>query len=153
LSERAEGGFSREVLSHFMFVLQRVLGPAVVLASSPVYPPLGPGSETALQARLEASGLPVSVQARVGGDRPDHNRMAWRGSGGEIELRDWFGVWHRRPGQPWRSLGEPADLRASGQADQMTQWVALIEGRPHGLPGFAEALAVQETIESLLAGV
>jgi predicted dehydrogenase len=152
LSERAEGGFSREVLSHFVFVLQRVLGPAVVQASRPVYPLEGPGAETALQARLEASGVPVSVQAQVGGDRLDHNRMAWRGSEGEIELRDWFGVWHRRHGQPWGSLGDPAALRASGQADQLAQWVALIEGRPQGLPGFAEALAVQETIESLLTG-
>jgi hypothetical protein len=32
----------------------------------------------------------------------------------------------------------------------MDQWVALIEGRPHSLPGYAEALAVQQTIEALL---
>ena len=28
----------------------------------------------------------------------------------------------------------------------------MIEGRVHGLPGFAEALAVQQTIEALRAG-
>lgn len=32
------------------------------------------------------------------------------------------------------------------------QWVALIEGRPHSLPDFAEALAVLVTIKALLAG-
>ena len=46
----------------------------------------------------------------------------------------------------------PAEARARGQEDQLTQWVALIEKRPHTLPDFAEALAVQETIEALLRG-
>ena len=61
------------------------------------------------------------------------------------------GMWGE--GASWDSLGDPAELRARGQVDQLTQWVALIEGRQHSLPGFAEALAVQATIEALLAGV
>jgi predicted dehydrogenase len=152
LSERAEGGFTREVLSHFVFVLQRVLGPAVVRASSPVYPSDGRSAETALSTQLEASGIPITVEARVGGDVDDFNRMTLRGTKGEIELREWFGVHRRREGASWDNLGDPADLRARGQVDQLRQWVALIEGRQHSLPGFAEALAVQVTIETLLAG-
>lgn len=58
----------------------------------------------------------------------------------------------RRHGAEWDHLGGAAELRARGQVDQLTQWVAMIEGRPHGLPSYAEALAVQETIEALLAG-
>ena len=150
LSERAEGGFTREVLSHFIFVLQRLLGPATVRASTPVYPADGRGAETALSAQLEAGGVPVSIEARVGGDADDVNRMTLQGSAGEIELRNWFGVYRRRAGADWDSLGDPAELRTRGQVDQLTQWVALIDGEPHGLPGFAEALAVQETIEALL---
>ena len=50
LSERIEGGFTREVLSHFIFALQRVLGPASVLSSEPVFPGDGQGAETALRA-------------------------------------------------------------------------------------------------------
>jgi len=61
-------------------------------------------------------------------------------------------VRHQADG-PWQTEGDPAALRLRGQADQLDQWVALIEGRAHSLPGFAEALAVQETIETLLAGV
>jgi predicted dehydrogenase len=152
LTERREGGFTREVLSHFVFVLQRVLGRATVRASAPTYPADRRGAETGLSAQLEAAGLPVSVQAGIGGDQDDVNRMTLRGSDGEIELREWFGVGRRRHGQTWTNLGEPAELRARGQAEQLNQWVALIEGRPHGLPDFAEALAVQETIEALLAG-
>lgn len=151
LSERAEGGFTREVLSHFVFALQRVMGPARVRSSAPVYAPDGRGAELALNAELEAGGIPIVISARVGGDVDDFNRLSVRGSSGEIELREWFGVVRRRSaGAAWDSLGEPAQLRARGQLDQLTQWVALIEGRAHGLPGFAEALAVQRTIEALL---
>jgi predicted dehydrogenase len=152
LSERAEGGFTREVLSHFVFVLQRVLGPAAVRSSTASYPADGRSAETALAARLQAGGIPVSVEARVGGEPDDFNRMTLRGSDGELELRDWFGLSRRRIGGPWESLGDAAAFRARGQVDQLTQWVALIEGRQHALPGFAEALAVQETIERLLRG-
>ncbi|MES2715974.1 MAG: Gfo/Idh/MocA family oxidoreductase [Pseudomonadota bacterium] len=152
LAERAEGGFSREVLSHFVFVLQRVLGPARVLSSRPAYPADGVGAETALSAQLEAGGVPVAVQASVAGPLDDFNRMLWRGSAGAIALQDWFGLQQQQAGGDWQPLGDPAAMRLQGQADQLLQWVALIEGRPHGLPGFAEALAVQQTIEGLLAG-
>lgn len=153
LRQRAEGGFSREVLSHFVFVLQRVLGVAQVSQSAPVYPDDGLGAETALAATLQAGGIPITIEARIGGDADDHNRLTLTGSEGEIELRGWFGVVLRRAGAGEQSLGDPAALRSQGQADQLTQWVALIEGREHSLPGYAEALAVQQTIEALLAGV
>lgn len=152
LAERAEGGFSREVLSHFVFVLQRVLGNAQVLSARPDYPADGRGAERALQARLLAGGVPVAVDARVGGDAEDHNRMVWQGRDGALALHAWFGLQQRRGDGPWQALGDPAALRQQGQADQLDQWAALVDGRPHTLPSFAEALAVQETIEALLAG-
>ena len=100
-----------------------------------------------------AGGIPIAVEARIGGNVDDFNSTTLRGTGGELQLREWFGVYRRREGASWDSLGDPAELRARGQVDQLTQWVALIEGRQHSLPGFAEALAVQATIEALLAGV
>ncbi len=157
LAERAEGGFTREVLSHFIFVLQRVLGTAQVLQSAPDYPADGRHAERGLSARLQAGGVPVQVQAAVtgavAGAVDDFNRFLLQGSTGAVELRDWFGLQRRQADGPWQTEGDPAALRLRGQADQLDQWVALIEGRAHSLPGFAEALAVQETIETLLAGV
>jgi len=153
LAERAEGGFTREVLSHFIFVLQRVLGTATVLSSCPTYPSDGQAAETALRAQLQAGGVAIEVQAAVTGTLDDYNRLTLQGSSGEIELRDWFGAFQRSQPGDWQSLGDAAQMRALGQDAQLTQWLALIEGRAHTLPGFAEALAVQETIERLLAGV
>ncbi|QPF75347.1 Gfo/Idh/MocA family oxidoreductase [Roseateles sp. DAIF2] len=154
LAERVEGGFTREVLSHFVFVLQRVLGRAEVLESRVSYPADGRSAETALSASLRADGVPVTIEGRVGPEIevPDRNRMHWRASDGEVELREWFGLSEQRKGGLVQPLGESEALRGAAQADQLEQWVALIEGRSHSLPGYAEALAVQETIEALLAG-
>jgi predicted dehydrogenase len=154
LSQRAEGGLVREVQSHFIFVLQRVLGPANVLASTVTYPDDGVCAETALQARLQVGGVSVQIEGRVDGTlaQADHNRMRWQGRDGAIELREWFALSRQRMGEAGVALGDAAPMRAAGQAAQLEQWVAMIEGRAHGLPGYAEALAVQQTIEALLAG-
>ena len=152
LAERAEGGFAREVLSHFVFVLQRALGQATLVASKPDYPEDGISSERALSAQLVAGGVPITVAARVGGSHPDFNRMTLTGSAGAIELHDWFGLRRRRGDGDWIEQGSAQGNRKLGQAAQLDQFVAMIEGRAHTLPSFAEALAVQETIEAILKG-
>ncbi len=152
LAERAEGGFAREVLSHFVFVLQRVLGTAMVEEARPDYPADGVSAERALTARLQAGAVPVTVEAHVGGSQPDFNRMTLIGSAGAIEIHDWFGLRRRRNDGAWIAEGTPQSNRQIGQSGQLDQVVAMIEGRAHTLPGFAEALAVQATIEATLKG-
>ena len=152
LAERAEGGFSREVLSHFVFVLQRALGQATVKEARPDYPAAGVGSERALKARLSAGGVPVTIEAQIGGSHPDFNRMTMVGCAGAIEIHDWFGLRRRRNDGDWIADGTAQSNRQIGQAAQIDQLVAMIDGRAHTLPGFAEALAVQKTIEAILKG-
>jgi predicted dehydrogenase len=152
LAERAEGGFSREVLSHFVFVLQRVLGTAMVEEARPDYPADGVSAERALTATLQAGAVPVTIEAHVGGSQPDFNRMTLIGSAGAIEIHDWFGLRRRRNDGAWIDAGTPQSNRQIGQSGQLDQVVAMIEGRAHALPSFAEALAVQATIEAILKG-
>ena len=154
LSQRAEGGFTREVLSHFVFVLQRLLGPATVQGSQVEHATDGLSAETSLRATLSAGGVPVQVHGRIDATLPvaESNRMLWQGSRGAIELRDWFGLFQQAAHAPWKAVGDAAQLRAEGQSAQLDQWLAELEGRPHSLPGYAEALAVQQTIEAMLAG-
>jgi predicted dehydrogenase len=152
LAERQEGGFSREVLSHFVFVLQRVLGPARTCAHRVSYPPGGISAETAVRAELHVGDVPIRIDGRVGGgeQRPDHNRMLWRTDEGEVELTGWFGQIEQRRRDGMQVAGDPETVRNASQSDQLIQWAAMIEGRSHSLPGYAEALAVQETIEGML---
>ena len=137
LVQRTQGGFTREVLSHFVFVLQRLLGPVAVEASAVTYPRDGNMSETGLEARLRARGVPVFVSGKVGGNDVDFNRFALVGERDTLELRGWLAV--------------PSPGERPGYLRQLDQLAAFIRGDPHVLPGFAEALAVQETIEALLS--
>ena len=149
LAERAEGGFTREVLSHFVFALQRTLGKARVERSRATYPRDGAGAELALSAELRAGGAPVRIEGRVGGDAADFNRMTLFGERGDLELREWLAK-VRRPGcaafEPVAPGSRPGYLR---QLDELEKFV---RGEGHVLPDFSEALAVQETIEAMLEG-
>ena len=140
LGERIEGGFTREVLSHFVFVMQRVLGPLRVQSSAVDYPAGGIASETALSATLSAAGVPIRIDAKISGEIADQNRMLWRAAEGEIALNTWFS----------QIMQRPTEAALPAPVDQLDQWAALIERRPHSLPGYAESLAVQQTIEALL---
>ncbi len=153
LSERTEGGFSREVLSHFIFALQRVLGPATLVCSRVDYPADGHSAETGLQAELQAGSVKIQIKGMVGGNLADQNGMLWRAQAGEIALYEWFSRIEQRRSDGQLRPGLTAgvgELRQASQFDQLDQWVEMIEGRPHGLPGYAEALAVQRTIEAML---
>ena len=136
LAERREGGFTREVLSHFVFVLQRALRTKARVEKSAVcYPEGGVRAEDGLAAELRAGDVPVTIKGNVGGDVADFNRFALIGEKRTMELREWLAV---------TPAGRPGYLR------QLDQLVAFVEGKPHLLPDFAEALAVQETVEAML---
>lgn len=155
LSHRAQGGFTREVVSHFLFLARRRLGLLRLLTRSATFPP-GDGSETAIIAELNAGEVPVRLDGRVGGtDKPDHNLWVLEGSAGAIRLRDWSiaerrggdGAWHEAPDAMANEKARPLVLRR-----QLDGVVAMTEGAPHHLATLAEALAVQECVEAILAG-
>ena len=62
---------TREVISHFLFFSERILGPLSLVWARPSYPSDPQLCETHMLARLEnADGVPVTVMASVGGARP-----------------------------------------------------------------------------------
>ncbi|WP_416897173.1 MAG: Gfo/Idh/MocA family protein [Minwuia sp.] len=154
LAKRAEGGFTREVLSHFLFLTRRLLGPIEVLNARAVYPD-GDGAETRIEAELMAGGIPVAVNGEVGGtDLSDHNLWQLQGSTGAIRLRDWSyaerldeatGEWLSNPGAPSHAEMRPILLR--GQVEKLK---AMTEGREHALATVPEALDVQRVVERML---
>ncbi|HZB92561.1 MAG TPA: Gfo/Idh/MocA family oxidoreductase [Stellaceae bacterium] len=150
LAERAEGGFVREVLSHFIFLTQRLFGPLRLIECRVDYPPADGAAETAVAARLEAGGLPVSLNGRVGGTLPDLNRWRLLGRQGGFELYDWYSL-KRRINGGWLEVdfGEGSVRERSYQA-QLDALAAMLAGRPHGLPSFREGFAVQECVEAML---
>ena len=153
LSERVEGGFAREVLSHFVFATQRLTGPLSLRDSRVSWPADGRSAETALVATLSGGGIEVAIDAAVRGDVPDTNLWTVAGERGAIRMRDWYALERLGADGAWAPAmpGGVEDLRAQAGQRQLDQLAALLEGRPQTLATFDEALAVQRTIEAMLA--
>ena len=152
LAEREEGGFVREVISHFIFLTQRLAGPLAVGGARVTYPADGKTAETAIEAHLTAGKIEVGLIGKVGETRADDsNSLTVTGSKGAMRLYDWAGLQRREHGG-WREVdfGPGPPLRQRSAATQLDQLAALIEGRLHGLPTLEEGLAVQRCVEALL---
>ena len=155
LAKRAEGGFTREVVSHFLFLVRRLLGPLALQTAHADYPE-GDSSETAVRAELSAGTLPLTVAGRVGGtDQADHNLCVLEGPGGALRLRDWSYAEHLEASGDWR---QAPDALPNEQARplilrrQLDQVARMTRGEPHDLATLAEALEVQTIVEAILAG-
>jgi predicted dehydrogenase len=150
LERRAEGGFAREVLSHFAFLTQRLIGPLRIGDCRVDYPGDGRTAETAIEAKLLAGAVPVTLRGRIGGTVDDHNRWILTARQGAFELHDWYSL-KRRINGGWLDVdfgdGSIRELSYLAQLDALD---AMLSGRPHALPSLREGLAVQECIEGLL---
>ncbi|MBI3709242.1 MAG: Gfo/Idh/MocA family oxidoreductase [Proteobacteria bacterium] len=153
LSGRAQGGFVREVVSHFIFATRRLTGPLTIDSARVVYPADGRNAETAATAKLSGGGIGVEIDGAIRGTADDSNLWTITGRQGALRMRDWYKL-ERLDGGAWAPLrdGPTEELRQQTGALQLGQLAALLAGRPHILPDFDEALAVQRTIEGLLAG-
>ena len=153
LSRRAEGGFTREVASHFLFLAGRLGGPLVLEAGSAEYP-AGDGAETAITARLRAGAVPLHLRGAVGGtEADDHNLFVIEGEAGRIRLRDWS-IAERWDGAAWREAADArpnAEMRPLTLRGQLDKLAALRRGESTELATLEEALAVQEAVEAILS--
>ncbi|GGK32990.1 Gfo/Idh/MocA family protein [Salinarimonas ramus] len=153
LDRRLQGGFTREVLSHFLFLALRLVGPAALGPASVRYPVDG-ASERAIAAELTCGTIPVRVRGLVGEtETPDTNGFTLHGSNGAIRLRDWAiaerlvdGAWQPAPDAIPQEEARPITL-----ARQLAKVAAMARGEPQDLASLSEALAVQELVEAILA--
>ncbi|MBN4059699.1 Gfo/Idh/MocA family oxidoreductase, partial [Acidimicrobium ferrooxidans] len=79
LAERAEGGYLREVGSHFVFLTERLFGEATLVHSSVSYPD-DEACETSFAAALDCSGVPVHLSGTSLGAGPDVVEFTIHGS-------------------------------------------------------------------------
>ncbi|MBC8505193.1 MAG: Gfo/Idh/MocA family oxidoreductase [Anaerolineales bacterium] len=148
LSGRVEGGFLREVFSHFVYLTQRIIGPLTIQSAQLNFPADGITAETYVMANLESNGLPIRVSGGVGGAAPDYNAWTLFGSQKSYRFYDWR-LMQVADLEGWHELVpeiEPKPL----MGDQLDALAEMLTGNPHCLPDFAAALAVQEIVEGLL---
>jgi predicted dehydrogenase len=155
LDKPMQGGFTREVVSHFLFLSRRLAGPLHGLSGKVSFPEAGK-SERSITATLQAGALPVALSGAVGKTaKDDHNIWMLEGERGAVRLCDWSipewhpvgGRWQRMPDAMPNSQARPLALKR-----QLLGVVKLARGEPHHLATLEEALNVQEIVEGILAG-
>ena len=154
LDGRPEGGFTREVGSHFLFLSRRLCGPLKLQTASCDYPHPG-RSERKIQASLIAGTLPVRVSGSVGTTtKDDHNTWTLTGDRGQIRLRDWSFA-ERAVDGAWQGAVEAIaneKARPLVLARQLDKIAAMTRGEATNLASLSEALEVQICVEAILQG-
>jgi predicted dehydrogenase len=150
----AQGGFTREVVSHFLFLTRRLCG-AMVLQAGRARFESPHTSERAVAAQLTAGGLPVMLTGGVGTTlKDDHNTWTMWGERGAIRLRDWSvverlvgGVWVPDQAAMPNERMRPLVLRR-----QLEGVERMTRGETHHLATVQEAFEVQTVVEAILKG-
>jgi predicted dehydrogenase len=150
---RAEGGYTREVISHFMFLSQRLLGPLDLKWSRAAYPDDAALCETHIQARLEAAdGTPVTVMGSVGGVQPDRQEVTVKGTQRSYRLSEFYQLAASDGDAFAQAQAYAEDPRQETLQRQLDDLDKCLRGQPHVLATVQEAFRVQELIEGMLDG-
>jgi predicted dehydrogenase len=150
LNNSNQGGFTREVLSHYVYLLHCLMGAPELRGASVRYPQPGV-AETAVSASLQVAGIPVSIASSIGGRAHDVIEVRCIGANRELRLVDWYQLLEAGGGSDFEPVrGLPENPRQAAYQAQLDQLAEMLSGRPHTLPDFATALSVQRTIETLL---
>ena len=159
LDRPMQGGFTREVVSHFLFLSRRLVGPLHGLSGKALFPAAGPAagkSERRIAATLQAGDLPVTLAGAVGETaKDDHNIWMLEGDKGAVRLCDWSIAERRGADGTWQPAPEAlpqVQARPLALKRQLEGVAKLARGEPHHLATLADALNVQEIVEAILAG-
>lgn len=149
---RDQGGFTREVLSHYIFDIERLFGRAELKTANPVYQSDERLCETHMRATLDCGDVPVSIIASAGGAAPEQVEFTIYGSKQSLQMRDWVKVF-QSTGSGWEdALPQMDDPRKTGGALQLDNVAAMLDGQSHLMPDANDALSVQRIIEAMLEG-
>ena len=144
LAGRAQGGFVREVLSHFVYLTDRLLGPLRPEQVSTDRP--DGGSETAARGLLRAGEVPVHVSAVAGLAGPEVYEWTLWGTQRSYRLSDWDSL-SISDGGEWKPVALEGER--GSEFTRLTLFADAIRGgNPADLADFDAALRVQQVIEA-----
>ncbi len=143
LAENEEGGYLREVFSHFAFLALRLLGPLRFGRAATLFDS-SQETETRCCAQLFAGDTEVNFNSAVGGAAPDSNHFIVYASKKSYRLRDW-GELHTADAEGWHE----AKIRQSSLANQLDELQKMLSGSRHQLATADEALEVMKIVETL----
>lgn len=140
LAGAQQGGFTREVISHFLFIANRIFGAGVLCDTRIARGPAG--TETSVSAVVRYHNATLTIDAAVAGDVEDYNRFEVFGSHNKAALTNWYCL------EADGSLSDRT-LPMPYQLDSLAQM--LTGDTSHSLATFEEAAAVVDLVEGVLA--
>ncbi len=146
LAYRREGGFVREVFSHFAFLTSKLFGVPVVNNTLTVYPEDSSLSESRGFTQMSTGNIPITLEGRVGEVPEDCLTWTLHGSRRTYRILNWSTLEERR-GQHWEPVSVNAWENVPGQLDSLA---SMIRGEHHELPSFEAALRIQQLVERIL---
>jgi predicted dehydrogenase len=135
-----QGGFTREVVSHFVFLAGRLFGPGKLVEAHVERGALG--SETRMRATLRFAKCRMTIDAAVEGEAEEFNRFEVKGSRDSAVMSEWYRLTH--------SGGSIEPARADGH--QIAAFAKLLAGQKSRLATMREAADVVDIVEGILSG-
>jgi len=150
LRDRDQGGWVREVVSHYVFLMHRLFGPGKIQLVHVGYPDDGT-SEQSLHAVLDCGGTTVRLTGTSDSAGADEVEFTVRGTERSFRLTNWYQLASAASDGPWKPvLSAEAVSGPAAYASQLGQVAAMVDGKDNSLATFAESFAVQELVEALL---
>lgn len=151
LGDRQQGGFMREVFSHFAYLTDRLIGPL-----KPMFTQLGYGqgsidsSETSAFGLLHGGRIPVRVVGQTTAAVPEMYDWYLYGTRRSYCLRDW-GDLFISDGKSWTNI--MLDGERGSEMTRLTKFSKQIRGEKHDnqLPDFSVGLRVLQLVEAFHA--
>lgn len=148
LARREQGGYLREVFSHFAYLTDRLVGELTPVEQHVTYGPGPDACETEATAVFEAGGVPVRVWTEAGTAVPETYVWEVHGTHRSWRLMDWTDLaWS--DGDLWNVQEVPGEQGSDHH--RLTAFAAAVRGEQRAdLADFAAALRVQKVVEEWL---
>lgn len=150
LAGREQGGFTREMLSHWLYLTRRLLGDGTLARTHITFPDDGTSAETSLTAELDFGGVPLFIKAAIGGAGPVGTEYTVWGSTKSYRLHSGGRISSSEGGDWIEEFTDIGDIGGGDRRRNLDAVVAHLTGAPSPMPNAADGFAVQELIETIL---
>jgi len=152
LEGRAQGGYCREVFSHWIYFTRRLLGHGTLKHTNIHFPAESTSCETFVQAELDFGGVPVYLSGITGGAGPVGVEYTLWAEKKSFRLSS-GGSFQSSVGSDWSDAPIPPQEKARKDILRgLDAVVRVLEGDQRAMPNMADGLAVQELVEGILSG-
>lgn len=147
IATREQGGFVREVVTHYIQIIQRLFGDIENINSFIEYAEDPSLSETSIIAKGDIEGMPVLINALAGIGMKEELNLKIFASKGVIYLKDWRELWISNEDM----IMERVEIvESNGLVDLLDNVFKAIDEEESNIVDFYEGYKTHKVIENLL---